>query len=479
MNILKIIKLNVISYVNIKLFVKIVLGFLLLFFCILAGYGAVLYGDWIDNKIIKITILPLIYIFIVIFLYDKKILFLLFIAIRVPIDPLIEASRQVSSFSPGALMNAFLLLIAILLFFENPRPMWHVVIPLWIPLIIIIIFELLRAPDRVNSIRTALSYSTNIAVFAIPFYVRQCQDNMKFSCHLVLISSLIPVFYGFIDLAQGGHLSGRVSSTFPHPNIFAFYLVVVIALLLYKIKDPFMSKSAIEKWICISYMFVVITMLLLTKTRSAWAATLGIFLLYAMLFEKKYFFYIGIAGILILLIPSVRDRIGEINTAPVYWGHGQDSYEWRKELWDTSWSWTKPSALPFGHGLDAFMYYSQEFFPLAYGRDVGAHSVYRQWLFEAGILGVLCAGWLYFWIAKMSWQLHKITKLGTTIIFMILIEYLVVSYSDNMLSYLLFNWIYWFLLGTACSIAYTKYGSPFFKTFNKSSGTLNVLVLKI
>ena len=35
----------------------------------------------------------------------------------------------------------------------------------------------------------------------------------------------------------------------------------------------------------------------------------------------------------------------------------------------------------------------------------------------------------------------------------IVFEYLVMSYSDNMLSYLSFNWYFWFLMGTACAVA--------------------------
>lgn len=446
-----------------KIATAALVGGCLLAFGILAGYGAVSYGNWVDGSLVKLVILPLVFLFGAIFFYDKKILFLLLIATRVPIDPVIEASRQVSSLSPGALMNAFVLLIALLLFFERPRPMLRVVLPLWMPLILIIVFELLRAPDRAVSIRSALSYSTSIAVFAIPFYLKQCQENMKFSCHLVLFSSIIPVFYGFIDLARGGYTEGRISSMFPHPNLFAFYLVLVIALLLYKIKDPIMSKTPAERWACVGYMMVVISLLLLTKTRSAWAAALGIFLIYGLLFERKYFIYIGLAALSGLLIPSVRDRIAEINLAPSYWGHTQDSYEWRKILWESAWGWTKTYAIPFGYGLDSFMYHSQEFFPLAYGRDVGAHSVYRQWMFEAGVAGLLCAAWLYVCIFRMCWRMRRQTLLGTAIIFMILVEYLLVAYSDNMLAYLSFNWTYWFLVGSACSVSYAKFGAVFGK----------------
>jgi hypothetical protein len=43
-------------------------------------------------------------------------------------------------------------------------------------------------------------------------------------------------------------------------------------------------------------------------------------------------------------------------------------------------------------------------------------------------------------------------KLGTVMIITVVLEYLVVAFSDNMLDYLAFNWYFWFVLGTACAI---------------------------
>jgi O-antigen ligase len=79
--------------------------------------------------------------------------------------------------------------------------------------------------------------------------------------------------------------------------------------------------------------------------------------------------------------------------------------------------------------------------------------VYVQWFFEAGIVGVLAAAWLYLRIGKLLRHGIKGDRLGTFVVLSVIVEYLVVCYSDNMLDYLAFNWYFWFVVGTACAIA--------------------------
>ena len=56
------------------------------------------------------------------------------------------------------------------------------------------------------------------------------QADYGYWMRIVLFSSLIPVFYGFVDYAIGGMINPlagkRVLSTFTHPNILAFYLML-------------------------------------------------------------------------------------------------------------------------------------------------------------------------------------------------------------------------------------------------------------
>jgi O-antigen ligase len=121
-------------------------------------------------------------------------------------------------------------------------------------------------------------------------------------------------------------------------------------------------------------------------------------------------------------------------------------------IWQAGLGWMQWEYYPFGYGLGTFQHHSLEFFQFANGVAWGAHNVYVQWFFETGVVGVACAAWLYYRLLNQVRTRIKEDKLGTVMVLAVVVEYLVVSYSDNMLDYLPFNWYYWFLLGTACSI---------------------------
>lgn len=424
--------------------------------CILTGVVAVFYGNWADEKIIRIILIPGALLLIFLLFANKIQLFILLIVVRVAIDPLIEATRM-GTFSAGALLNLLILLIAFLLVFERPQVFWRIVVPMWLPLVVVMAIAAARAPELGKGIRVFLGYLTSVAVFIIPFYMKQCQKDMGFAIRLVLWSSIVPAFYAFVDYAHGGvggSNGNRVNSVFAHANIFAFYLLIVITLAFYLAKSEVLRVSRFGRWLLFAYIGILMVDLMMTKTRSAWAACIVIFLMYGFIFQKRYIFYLIVGGIVALLIPDVRDRLLELDAAKQYWTNNMpsNSYEWRQMIWESGLNYMTFSSLAFGYGSQSFAYYSVEFFPLANGHEWGAHNVYVQWLFEAGIVGLIGAAWLYSRIFSILKLGLKDDKFGTVIVITVVIEYLVVSYSDNMLDYLAFNWYFWFVIGTACSI---------------------------
>ena len=426
------------------------------FISVFTGLFSVFYGSWVDEKMVRIVLVPGVLVLMFLFFADKTKLFLLLLLFRVTVDPLIEATR-IGPLSAGALMNVLVLLIAVLLFAERPKVVSGIVFPMWLPLVMAMAIAAVRAPELGKGVRVFLGYMTSIAMFIAPFYLKQCQKDLGFTIRLVLLSSLVPAFYAFVDYAQGGMggVNGnRVSSVFPHANIFAFYLLVVITLAFYMVKSQFLKVSWFTRWLLLAYIGVLIVDLLLTKTRSAWAACAVVFFVYGLLFERKYLLYIVGAAGLAFLVPDVRDRLLELNSGQIYWSNNMpaNSYEWRKMIWESGIGYMKLSAYPIGYGSQSFAFYSIDFFPLANGGNWGAHNVYVQWFFEAGILGVLCAAWLFYRLFAILKLGMRGDKLGTVMIITVVLEYLVVAFSDNMLDYLAFNWYFWFVLGTACAI---------------------------
>jgi len=46
----------------------------------------------------------------------------------------------------------------------------------------------------------------------------------------------------------------------------------------------------------------------------------------------------------------------------------------------------------------------------------------------------------------------RLDRLSGFLLLAIVVQYLIVSYSDNMFRYLVFNWYLWFTVGGACSL---------------------------
>ena len=209
------------------------------------------------------------------------------------------------------------------------------------------------------------------------------------------------------------------------------------------------------------YIPIIIALIALTKTRSAWAASAAIYLFYAGRFERRLLFGILLIPLLVVVAPSLGDRFSDLTH-----GEGIDdlsrlnsevklnSLEWRGVLWE--------SAIPvilqkplLGHGLESFRISTPEFFPLASDSsatgETDAHNFYLQILFEMGAVGIIAFIWLFGALSQQLTRGLRFDRAGVLLIFTILAAYLTESYSDNMVYYLSFEWYFWFIMGTICA----------------------------
>jgi O-antigen ligase len=164
-------------------------------------------------------------------------------------------------------------------------------------------------------------------------------------------------------------------------------------------------------------------------------------------------------------LPQVRDRIMQV-TVDRYSDVSTDymmamqrgeflmidpvvlnSGKWRSLLWSSSMEWVGDKPI-FGYGMDSFKLYSSEFFPLSAGGGSAAHNVFVEQIFEGGIVGIVAYMWIFIaiWLAIFKNFSQRIRD-KTTIIIMIL-SYFIISYSDNILHYLGFNWFFWFVVSS-------------------------------
>lgn len=423
-----------------------------------AGVGAVMYVSLVDGNALLITALPFVLALLLLLVVDKRLLFFLILLFRASGDVVFETSKFAGGIGVGGLINALVILLALLFVLERPSGLNRRIFSIWTPLLLAALVAATHSPVMRDAARTFLGLLSYAAVFVIAFYIVRSRADFEKCVSVILWSSIIPAAYAFVDIAQHGATAGfRLQSTFTHPNILAFYLVLNISLLFYRLKTAAAHSpgaSPVGRWLLGAYMLLLLGLLLLTQTRSAWAGCFAVFAIYGLLLERRYLLYLVAIPLLALLIPSVRDRLLDLGSGNEYMEYAKlNSFAWRQLLWKTGLQWMSGSHSALGYGLDAFKHYSPVFFPLSGGVHWGAHSMYVQWYFETGVVGVLCAAWMYIRLFFTLLLGAKADRLGTLIVVTLLIEYLFFAFSDNMLDYLAFNWYYWFFIGAACARA--------------------------
>jgi O-antigen ligase len=354
----------------------------------------------------------------------------------------------------GALIN--IVVIFALLF--NFSKIWPIVPAkmrtIWLPYLAVAFAAVLYSPIPFEALRTYLTYASFFAMFLLAFAVTRSERDFVFFLKLMISSSVIPVVYGMAQLVTGFNLyEGRIQSTFAHPNIFAFFIVMVIGIVLFLQSTNRIKLSGQFRLRLLIYLLPLVTLLLFTKTRSAWVGCAIELLAYGIFYDRKALVLLALAPFVVLAIPGVSDRIADLSTGNDYiggTGSNLNAYAWRMILWESSFTfiWQKPL---FGYGIGTFHLYSPQFFVLDHVNAGDAHSVFVQTIFEMGFVGLAAFALIFFgnliWLAQF-WPLDK---RGIPVIAAIMIAYLDFSYSDNVLGYLAFNWPFWFLFGLILS----------------------------
>ncbi|MDP2248609.1 MAG: polymerase, partial [Nitrosomonadales bacterium] len=287
-------------------------GLMLLIASLVTGVGAVAYVSAVEGNLMLMAALPFVLAMLFMLVLDKRMLILLILIFRASGDVVFDASKFGGGFGIGALINAMIVFIAILFVLERPGGITRRVASIWAPLLLVACAALLYAPIFKDGLRMLLALTSYCAVFVIAFYVVRSRADFELAVTTILLSTIIPVAYAFVDIAQNINAVAtdtygfRLKSTFGHANIFAFYLVLAISLMFYRLKTSLLDSTIIVRWGVVFYIFIMLALLIMTKTRSAWAACFVIFMVYGVFFERKYLFYLVLAPVVAMLIPSVR-----------------------------------------------------------------------------------------------------------------------------------------------------------------------------
>lgn len=423
------------------------------------GAGIPAYLAVVGDGAAAVLALPLTVALAALFFARKKTFFFLVLAARSACDLVFESIRlSVAGGGPGigGFVNASIIGLALLVISKDDVLRRKPFLAAWAWFFCTTAYGFLLAPSKGESLRFILAWVSNFAVFYCAASFVTSMKDFRTVLRVIVASSIIPVAYGMVQVAAAGLgalSSSRVQGTFTHPNIFAFYLAFVICIVFYQLKSPLRGGGMFGKAALVAWMAVLSGMLVCTQTRSAWLVCMAMFLAFGVFFERRYLLYLLAGCCLALLVEPIRDRIIDLSAPEVVTSQTKlDSFRWRVELWTAALEWMEIKRALFGYGIGAFSENAPVFFARGDGIHWDAHNVYVQWLFDVGLLGLAAYVWIHGRLLYLLRRLSQVDRMLRFIVMVTVISYLTVSFSDNMMFYLAFNWYYWLFLGAASSL---------------------------
>ncbi len=427
------------------------------------GLVALVFASIVGKHYAYLLALPAALMIGLVFIFSRSFFLLLVIMLRPSLDVVFE-SIKIGSFGLGGILNALMILIAILVFFENSHQLKNHSVNVkkaWLVFILLSFISLFYSPVFLLGLKAFLSYLSYAALFIIGLYSVKTEKDFEMWIKVIVLSSVIPLLYGLKALALGG--GGlrfsvgeglRLQSTFPHPNPFAPYLVLLITVSFYLYKSNILAVGSLIRKSLPIYIFVLIGLLLMTKTRSAWAACFLLFAFYGFFLERKFLIFVFVTPFFALLIPEIQDRILDLTRDSDYGatGYGRlNSYAWRLQIWENSLRWMSPTHYVAGYGLSAFVHHSMDFgMANAFQKatyEINAHNIFVQTFFNLGLIGFVSFTYLLYVTGKTLYKCYSKNKLLVFIALMAFVQLLLQGYSDNIWDYLIFEWYFWFFMG--------------------------------
>ncbi|MBI2954663.1 MAG: O-antigen ligase family protein [Chloroflexi bacterium] len=264
--------------------------------------------------------------------------------------------------------------------------------------------------------------------------------------HVILtigISSILPLLMGSYQFATGqGVLAEgfeRVYGTFVVPPIFAFYLVLLLPLLLV------LSANARTRFWRVAlglWLLVAIVNLVATYTRGAWIGAGLALTILAVLRFRKLLLALPIAALVIAIaLPQVADRLSDLgrDRADVSYKEA-NTWVWRMKYWRDSVLTLESQNVLVGTGLGTIS-------KVLY---VPAHNDYLRLFVETGSLGLLSylAALLALgtvalngWRRVLSHRYRDIVLAFLTVF----LAFVAMSFADNIVLNSVLQWYFWSL----------------------------------
>ena len=319
--------------------------------------------------------------------------------------------------------------------------------------------SLLWTQSLTSSVYELIRLVSIIGIYLVACAVITTREQFTRFIHTLILSLVIPVVFGLYQIATHTgfsffDLSNRVYGTFGHPNVFGFYLVLMISI---------MGSFAIAKGknrtsgIAAVGFLLLAAMLALTYTRGAWLGMLVALLVVGFARVPKRVLVVLILGSIISLSAPILNRwalttLGvDVGKVPVISrlmqsNNEANSIDWRFGVWHEMTAKFRERPL-LGYGLGSFTKV-RELQVNDHYASTEAHNDYLRLAVETGIVGLGIYVLLLFLVARAlirtyhalagsSYQLIVLGMLG------FFAGFLAMSFFDNLLQGTPVMWAMW------------------------------------
>lgn len=419
---------------------------------LLVGLGVGQYSLRFGHQPLLLLGVPLALPLVALLIINPRGLFYMLLISRCALDPVLDSARFSSSIGLGAILNVLVVACAALICLQAPKERFKQCMALWIAPLLVMALGVTYSPDPLPAIKRMVAFTSYFATFTVAL-VLVYEGELRKLLRVVMLSSIIPMLAGIWQIVSGAlYPEGRLNGTFTHPNIFAFYCLLVLVVLAYvrtmKSEEPGQQPTRFENLLFYTLLPLLVFSIALTQTRSAWAALMLMGVIYGVMVSRATLLWLAIGLVIAAFIPAVQDRVMDLMQGNEVVQYAKlNSFAWRQYIWETGLSWMSPTRYLLGYGIGGFFHHSVDFFPLSGGMPFGAHNVFVERFFDGGLLAV--SVFAAFFVIQFYWATRLLRKLHTAGLAYVglILTYLTLNASDNVVDYLAYNWYYWAVAG--------------------------------
>lgn len=392
------------------------------------------------------------YVFITAFI-NNKLGLLLFILIRPSLDCFTDVNvLDIGSFSMNvaSIYAILLLLFAGYIILKNIKQIYiKQFLLMYLFFFVILISGVFFSSSKSISVVEIVRIFSISVIFLLSYLLIKKKKDFLNLIQIIIGSTLVPAMVAFYQYFTKTGLStvseyiyNRLYGTFSHPNTFALYLVLSIALIF--IILGINNKKEVKIIVYGFYSFILFVLLLLTLARGALIALFIVILIAGIVKYKKAVVAFMVMIIFSYLISTpIQQRFNELIHPDPY-----GSIAYRLDLYKDIITYTKEK--PFtGYGIGT----ASKIISENRANNPHPHNDYLKIGMETGLFGLfvyvlLILNVVYFLI-KSYFEENKDSVIKTINLFLIAISVaiFVAAGGDNVLRNTSLQWSYWALIG--------------------------------